>query len=402
MPSRRRLLASSGFAFAGLFGSYAAVTDGADRSDPSTLDWPMARYDAAGTSHNPAASGPKANPRLAWDGTLEDTGGFVIAPPVVVDDTVVAGHDDLVAFDAGTGDVRFSYGVSGSSPAYASTSIYRTGTLAVNSPSGTVGLNAGGGLDLFGLRVGERRWGGPGSEPDSPVPGTPNLPPPPIAVGETVFTAVPDAGAIVALEADNGRERWRRTITDETETAATLRRPAASDGTVFVSGWPSQVRAFDAETGAEAWRAELDEQMVLAPTATADGVVVPTRRGVVLYERNGDERWRRDVDGNATRGAAAVADGRAFVADGTESLRALDLETGATEWTVPFTADASPVVADGVVYVTDGYDLTALDAATGDRLFIRETEWYFSPPAIGDGVLYIVDGDRLLALEEAA
>lgn len=364
----------------------------------------MARYDAAGTGHSPDASGPKDDVRVAWAEPLEDTGGFAIDPPVIVDDTVYAGNDELVALDAAGGGVRFSYGAAyRSSPAYASASIYRTGTLAVSTADGTAGLNADGGLTVLGGRFGERRWHTPADAPPSSVADA-SATPPPVPADGTVYAADPDGGEIVALAANDGRERWRRRIERDPVRdggSVTVRRPAVRDGTVFVTARPSQVRALDAGTGALQWRDELDEALVLPPTATADGVVVPTRGGLTVYEADsGRIRWRRDLEGNATGGAVAVADGRVFFADGTESLHARDLETGTELWSLPFTQEAAPVVADGVVYVTGGYDLIALDAATGGRRFTRETDWYFSQPAVGDGVLYVVDGDRVLALTE--
>ncbi len=396
MPSRRQALASGVLGVAGLFGGYAAVDDQPD----ATVDWPMARYDAAGTGHSPDAAGPKDDLRLAWEGRLEDTGGFAVAPPVVVDGMVYAGNETLAAFDAASGDERFSYGIaSRTSPAYVPPSIYRTGTLTVRTADGVAGLNADGGLRAFGVQFGANRWRGPGPSPSSP-PGNALESPPPVPADGTVYVAAPDRGEVAALEATDGSERWRRRLDAGDEADVTVRRPAVRDGTVFVTGWPSQVRALDAETGDVAWEDELDERMVLPPTATDDGVVVPTRRGLTVYEATGDVRWSRDLAGNATGGAVAVADDRVFFADGTESLHARDLETGAEEWTLSFTQEAAPVVADGVVYVTGGYDLMVLDAATGERRFTRETDWFFSQPVVGDGVLYVVDGDRVLALEE--
>lgn len=398
MPPRRRVLASGALALAGLLGGYAAVSG---RSEATAGDWPMARYDAAGTGHNPDASGPKDDMQLAWEGRLEDTGGFAIDPPVVAGGTVYAGNADLTAFDAASGDERFSYGTAyRSSPAYASPSVYRTGTLTVSTADGIAGLNADGGLTLFGAQFGANRWHGPETAPSSAA--ETSARPPPVPVDGTVYAAGPD-GEVVALGANDGSERWRRRIDAGDGQGVEARRPAVRDGTVFVTGRPSKVRAFDAETGDLVWDDEHDERFVLPPTATDDGVVVPTRGGLTVYEADGgDVRWSRDLEANATGGAVAVADGRVFFADGTESLHARDLETGAEAWTVPFTREAAPVVADGVVYVTGGYDLTALDAATGDRLFTRETDWFFSQPAIGDGTLYVVDGDRVLALTEGA
>ncbi|NUB93323.1 PQQ-binding-like beta-propeller repeat protein [Haloterrigena sp. SYSU A121-1] len=411
MPSRRRLLAGVGLGAVGIAGGASVLGDGlrtsigvASAADSAEVDWPMARYDAAGTGFNPDTSGPKDDPRIAWEGTFDRTGGFGMGPPILADGTVYASTDELVAFDAATGDVRFSYGDAHrfSSPAHVPSSIYRTETLAVATPGGIVGLNAGGGLKLFGRRFGDERWEVSAGESGFDFFGSTEVPPP-VTVDETVYGVVPETSDVVALEADSGRERWRRTVEYSDIASEALRRPAVRDGTVFVTAWPHQLRAFDAETGDEEWRDELDEQTVLAPTATDDAVVVPTRSGVTTYEADGsDVRWKRDLEGNATEGAAAVADGTVFLADSNQSLHALDLETGDEEWSVSFATPTTPVVADGVVYVTNGAEIIAFDAETGDELFAYESEWTFSPPAVGDGVLYAVDGDRLLALEGSA
>lgn len=402
MPSRRRTLAGAGLATASLIGGYAA----SGQSTTTTLDWPMERYDPAGTGYNPDARGPTDDPEVTWTGDIEGSGGFTFNQPIIVDGTVYAGNDELLALDAATGDRRFSYGSYGgparSSPACAAASIYRTKTLAVSSPGGIVGLNADGGLSLFGLQIGEKRWLGPGKAPGTSPFGSSKAPSP-VAVEDTVYAAAPGTGDIVALEADNGHERWRRTIRHEDGYDATLSRPAVRDGTVFVTGWPQQVRAFDAETGRERWARTHDEQLVRPPTATDGGVLVPTRSGVTMYEADdGDVRWARALDGNATEGAAAVAEDRAFVADGLQSLYALDLETGEDEWSTSFSHEVTPVVADGVVYITMATTLVTFDAETGERRFTYEGDVYFSPPAVGDGTLYVVDGDRILALEESA
>lgn len=411
MPSRRRLLVGVGLGAVGTAGSASVLDDGlqtgigiGSASESAETDWPMARYDAAGTSFNPDASGPKGDPRIAWEGTFDSTGGFGMGPPILADGTVYASTQELVAFDAATGDVRFSYGDAHrfSTPAHVPSSIYRTDTLAVATSGWIVGLNAGGGLKLFGRRFGDERWKTPAGESGFDFFG-PTEAPPPVSVDGTVYGVVPETSDVVALEADSGRERWRRSIAYSDIASEAPRRPAVKDGTVFATAWPYQIRAFDAETGEEEWHDELDEQMVLAPTATDDAVVVPTRSGVTTYEADGsDIRWKRDLEGNATEGAAAVADGTVFVADGDQSLHALDLETGDEEWSISFPTPTTPAAADGVVYVTNGAELIALDAETGDEQFTYESEWSFSPPAVGDGVLYIVDGDRLLALEGSA
>lgn len=360
----------------------------------------MARFDAAGTGYNPEASGPKSEPSVRWRAEPEGFSGGV-ASPILVGDTVFAVGGSLVALDRESGETRFAAeGSYRSSPARAAATAYATDTLAVTAPRGVFGLNAGGGLRVLGRALGVERWHGPGREPSVSVFGPPTAVPP-VAVGETVFAAVPGVGEIGALDASSGRVRWRASPGSE------LRRPAVRDGVVFAVNWPGHATAFDAGSGEPVWERELDEQMVLAPTATADGVVVPGREGVSMLEAaDGSTRWHVDHDGNATAGAAAVAEGRVFVASaGPEgSLLALDGASGEELWSTPFRGETALAVADGVVYAPagSGGGLVALDAGTGEVLWRFDTRFPASTPAVGDGVVYVVSHGSVLALEAGA
>jgi outer membrane protein assembly factor BamB len=105
-----------------------------------------------------------------------------------------------------------------------------------------------------------------------------------------------------------------------------------------------------------------------------------------------------------TDGSVAVAEGVVFVTDGTESLHAIDLETGEGIWTMEYQHDVRPIVADGIVYL--GYfwltELVAIDAETGDRRWSHEVGHGLSQPIVGDELLYVVANDRIVALEEGA
>lgn len=395
MPSRRQVLAGSGTTLATAVGVGSGE---GDRSPGSTYDWPMERYDPAGTGFNPSASGPKDGVRVRWQREPDDhLGGG--SSPILLDGTLHVTGYGLLALDATTGETRFvTEGSYQSSPVRAEATAYTTDTLAITSPWGVYGLNAGGGVRLLGHQFGTERWHGPGHEPDHTVFGPP-MAVPPVAVGSTIFTPVPGVGDVVALDANDGRERWRQSPGDE------LRRPAVRNGVVFAVNWPYRVSAYDADAGAERWQRDLDEQMVLAPTATDDGVVVPRRSGVTYLDASdGSVRWKFDHGGNATEGAAAVAEGHVFVvSDGDDgSLYAIGLDAGDERWSSPLRGEGTPVVADGVVYVsTAANELVALDAAAGTVRWRYESRLPLSTPAVGDGVLYAVAHDRVLALEEA-
>ncbi|WP_435179032.1 PQQ-binding-like beta-propeller repeat protein [Halorussus sp. AFM4] len=368
----------------------------ADDAGAAGPDWPMARYDAAGTGYNPRASGPKDAVRERWvrepDGFSGGTGS-----PILLDGTLSATGQVLLALDAATGETRFAHeGSYRSSPARAAAEAYATDTLAVTAPAGVSGLNAGGGLSLLGRQFGVERWHGPGGEPDVSVFGAPTATPP-VAVDGTVYAAIPRTEHVVALDASSGRERWRASPGDE------LHRPAVRDGRLYAVNWPHRATAYDAGDGGQLWQTDLVDQMVLPPTATPGGVVVPQRTGIsALDAEDGSVRWRFDHDGNATEGAAAVAEGTVYVQSDREdgTLHALDLETGDERWSAPISGDATPVVADGVVYARAYSDLVAVDASDGTVRWRYDSKLPLSTPAVGDGVVYAVSHGRVLALAE--
>ncbi|WP_254763999.1 PQQ-binding-like beta-propeller repeat protein [Natrinema marinum] len=403
VPSRRRFLEAAGFAVAGSIGT-AFVSASAESDPESEYEWPMARYDPAGTGYHPMASGPKDGVEVAWEHDATDWFRGT-APPIRRGETIYAAGNGLLALDSETGTRQFgSPGPYQSGLARARTSVYDTDTLAVTAPSGIFGVNSGGGIDLPVLNrsIGAERWAGP----QSSGPGFfgPADPATPVAADGTIYTAVPGTNSIVALDPDDGRVRWRNTHHQDDKVSVSFNRPAVTDGLVFVTNWPWQVTAYDAETGAQRWQRELGEQTVLAPVATEMGVVVPTRNDVRLLDATSGERlWKRTHGGNITECVPAVADGTVYLPDQRESMHAFDLETGEELWTTPFDGPASPVVADGVVYaVRSGFSLVAIDAASGEQRFeYRPSQVPLSTPIVGDEVLYAANRNRVIALGEA-
>jgi outer membrane protein assembly factor BamB len=401
--SRRRWLEVSGLALAGSLGSMV-VTSGAESGHTSMYDWPMARYDPAGTGHHPSASGPKDGIKIAW--THDTTDWFLgTVSPIHQTGTIYAVGNGLLALDSDTGTRQF--GVPGpyrSSPARARTSVYNTATLAVTAPSGVFGLNASGGFDIPLLQQSRdaERWAGPQS-PTGGFFGSADLVPP-VTANTTIYTAIPGTNSIAALDPTDGQVRWRSTHHEDDAVSVAFNRPAVHDGLVFVTNWPRQATAYRADTGEQHWQHELDEQTLLAPVATEEGVVVPSRNRVTLLNAaDGTVLWDRALDGNVIESAPAVANGTIFVADEQESLHALDLATGEPLWTTPFEGSTSPVVADGIVYaVRSSYALVAIDAVSGTKRFeYQPSQVPLSTPIVGDGVLYAANRKRVIALEEA-
>ncbi|WP_225317771.1 MULTISPECIES: PQQ-binding-like beta-propeller repeat protein [Haloferax] len=364
----------------------------------------MSRYDPEGTGHHPTASGPKDDVEILWK---HDATDWFLGTSSLVrrGDTLYAVGNGLLALDSDSGERKFGHtGPYQSTPAFAPASVYESDTLAVTASSGVFGLNADGGftIPLLDRNVGTERWTGPQTagggffgpaKADTPV----------TATGR-IYTALPGTNSIAALDPNDGQVLWRRTHHKDDAVSADINRPAVRDGLVFTTNWPGQAAAYQAETGDRVWMVELDDQLLLPPVATEQGVVVPSREFVYLLDQtDGSVVWQYSTDGNATESTPAVANGTIFVANERDSLHAIDIETGQQRWTVPFEGPSAPIVADGTVYAVEaGYSLVAIDAASGDMLFeYRPSEVPLSTPIVGDGVLYAANRRRVVALREA-
>ncbi|AGB17031.1 PQQ enzyme repeat-containing protein [Halovivax ruber XH-70] len=399
MPSRRRFVAGAGGLAAAVVGVRAVRSDGLE---PAPTDWPMPRHDAAGTGHNPAGSGPTDDVAVRWERETDDSFAGP-APPILVDGTLFAvGRRTHAAFDAATGERRFDRkGSYTSAPSWVGSNVYQTDTLAVTGRDGIFGLNAGGGYEVAGWSIGAERWHAPGRDPAGRLLGSP-IATAPVAVDNTVIAAVPETRRFVALHGDSGRIEWEHTVGDTF--GDPLHRPAVRDGVAYLASWPNFLHAVDVDSGDSLWEVELDADEILPPTATSEGVVVPDWNAVVLVDpTDGQTRWTYEYDGNATDGSAAVANDTVFLTDGDGFLHAIDLASGDEVWSVEYTRQVDPIVADGVVYVAYNWtnEVTAFDAATGDRLWTWESPYGLSQPIVGDGVLYAAGHERIVALEEA-
>jgi outer membrane protein assembly factor BamB len=106
-----------------------------------------------------------------------------------------------------------------------------------------------------------------------------------------VFIGGLDTGALVALDAESGTERWRVKLGD-----GILCSPAVVGETVFTTG----ARVIDEDSGTE---------YLIAVDAS-----------------NGTERWRVALDA-VTRGSPAVVDGTVYIGDLSGIVYAVDTET---------------------------------------------------------------------------
>ncbi|WP_254764641.1 PQQ-like beta-propeller repeat protein [Natrinema marinum] len=111
------------------------------------------------------------------------------------------------------------------------------------------------------------------------------------------------------------------------------------------------------------------------------------------------ERWRVDV-AQLSYQAPVVAGDRVYQIDG-RKLRVFDAADGAELWTNP-EVGTPPLVRDGVVYVSTGTAVSALEAETGDELWNREfdSRGHVTTPATYAGRQLVCGaGEEVVALE---
>jgi outer membrane protein assembly factor BamB len=216
-------------------------------------------------------------------------------------------------------------------------------------------------------------------------------------VGDLVLAGAP--GDLVALSADDGKERWRQ------ETGGSDR--VATDGSVaYVGGEGSgTLTALAVADGAEQWHVDLDSARVLTPTIVEGGLVAATRdnaggHNVVLgLAADGTQRWRWEPFQRGRIAAFAVDADRVLVkSDVTDTaFQAIDIRTGDELWTTPLSGQLQmiPVVADETVYV-GGREagITALDTVSG------AIRWTVPFEGLMGGGMVVTGGLLVAAIQE--
>ncbi|MFQ3318486.1 MAG: outer membrane protein assembly factor BamB [Natronomonas sp.] len=153
----------------------------------------------------------------------------------------------------------------------------------------------------------------------------------------------------------------------------TLSTPGVDDDRLYV-GSRTELTAIALADGAVDWQVDLGALTHGFTPAVADGTVVASARDLV---------------------------GRQNVVDrgGTPSLTALDPKTGAEQWRFEIPISASPVIADGTVFVPlvddSGTAISARDLATGEEQWRRDlsTPDVFAAPAVGEGLYVTTTGN---------
>jgi len=236
-----------------------------------------------------------------------------------------------------------------------------------------------------------------------------------VAVANDIVVANANArfgtGGVVALNARDGTELWRRTFTDknsinpaaiaygtvyfqqgnhggdtflfalnaltgeqlwQTPFGAQWERymaPTIAGGRVFINGgYTGGMYAFDAFTGHELWFKGLAQEDQWTPAHHEDIVYSWVHGNFAAWDpQYGTILWSIDMErGHAANRTIAITDTTAFVTTGYQSgaLVAVDLQAETEKWRVDGKYSSTPAIADDVVYAINSNQLDAYNVNT--------------------------------------
>jgi outer membrane protein assembly factor BamB/tRNA A-37 threonylcarbamoyl transferase component Bud32 len=237
------------------------------------------------------------------------------AGPAVHDGTVYVWKDArLRALEARTGEERWSYPI-GDAASCGGVPVRMT-----HAPDGYVYICAGTRVLAIDVAGGHVRWH---FEAPAVFLSPPTFVPGPAVTGGGVYLA-DYLGTVYALDATDGRDRWRIA----TESRASAEPVLVAAGHVHV-GSGKGLYTLDAVTGTPKWRFQAGGDLVGAPVV-AEGRIHFGSTDHLLYTLKADDgrlRWKLATGGEIT-GAPVVKDGVVYACSKDRCVYALDAEKG--------------------------------------------------------------------------
>ncbi|MGW2637441.1 outer membrane protein assembly factor BamB family protein [Streptomyces sp. NPDC001348] len=237
------------------------------------------------------------------------------AGPALHDGTAFVWQDArLRALDARTGEERWSYPI-GDAASCGGVPVRLT-----HAPDGHVYISAGTRVLAVDVLSGMVRWH---FEAPAAFLCPPTFAPGPAVTGGGIYLA-DYLGTVYALDATDGRDRWRIA----TESRASIEPVLVAAGHVHV-GSGKGLYTLDAVTGTPKWRFQAGGDVVGAP-AVAEGRIHFGSTDHLLYTLKADDgrlRWKLATGGEIT-GSPVVKDGVVYACSKDRCVYALDAEKG--------------------------------------------------------------------------
>ncbi len=174
------------------------------------------------------------------------------------------------------------------------------------------------------------------------------------------------------------RKLWSANVGKDAEFLRVMLRPAGDGNRIYAASRDGNVVAFDAESGKQAWKAELEEELSAGPGVGGGMVAVGSANGwiIVLNSNDGSERWRINLGGE-TLSAPVIDNDFVIVATIDNRLRALRALDGSESWIIEqatpsltMRGSATPAIAgNSVIAGFDNGRLLAAQIDTGDVIW---------------------------------
>jgi len=359
---------------------------------PTNNNWPMFHHDTANTGFSPDTNVP-AQVEEVW--RYYCRGGY---SPAIADGIVYFGAsnmsgDDVIALDADTGLLIWSYNFGGTAYVDATAPAVDNGSVYV---TGSKDSKANGTVYSFDAATGSVKWS--------------------YLIGDYIFKSSPkpvdgkvyfgtDDNKVYCLNASNGSLVWSYA------TASSVRStPAIVNGIVYIGSDDQKCYALNANTGNLIWSYDTGNDgyggSIQNAPAVANGKVYFRSSNYFTYclnASNGSVIWKRETSGPA--GSVAIAYGNVYIADYEGMIYGLNADNGNINWSYSTGTNiaSSPVIANNVLYIVVGGDydanLMAFNASNGTLLWnidIGSRSFISSVPAIADGKIFVADKDAYL------
>ncbi|MCL2134830.1 MAG: PQQ-binding-like beta-propeller repeat protein [Candidatus Bathyarchaeota archaeon] len=238
-----------------------------------------------------------------------------------------------------------------------------------------------------------------------------------------VVTGAED-GYVYCLDAGNGKQLWKTFVDGNqpvTYGAAVMLRssPAIVGDIVYIGSLDGHIYAINFADGKILWKYQTGGWIKSSPTIS-DGAVYITSEtpnsGTIfkLDALDGKFIWEQSLPyeyqftgGCDMIGTPTVGDGKVFTSANMRTYYCLNAETGKVIWSFTNSVAnefiiSSPIYVDNKLYIVDKFDITCLNALTGERIWNTFTgDEYYVPPSYADGKIYIVTSERNLFIFNA-
>ncbi|MGY3568898.1 outer membrane protein assembly factor BamB [Vibrio paucivorans] len=225
-------------------------------------------------------------------------------------------------------------------------------------------------------------------------------------------------GLVKALNPEMGKTEWEVDL--EEETSARLSGGiTAAYGKVFIGSENGQLIALDAETGELEWRVDVDGEVLAAPVADSNFIMVNTSRGmlIALDQTSGEQKWTisTEVPNLTLRGDStpATVSGGVFWGTANGRLAAAIVERGQLIWQQPVgmpqgateidrlvDVDASPVILGTTLYTVGiNGQLIGLDLRSGKPIWKRTYSSATDLASDGSRLFVVTDKDHIAAVD---